>query len=252
MVTCLQMLGYGIDLSHHQDPVTLPWEAFRGHVDFVIVRAAYGVTLDQRAKEHIQRARAIGAAVGLYSFYRHEQNEQDQFVALMRAAESCGIGTGDIVPALDIEDDEIGHVGVSPSWSEPCKKFVDRAVDSFGDCLVYINQRGWTSLGRPEWVLHRPLWCPEYRVDKLVTPAGIPATVWQHRVDLFEPNGPSTAPEPEPPGAVDQNRLLQPFPLVGYRPTPEDQARIAALVTETLRQGIWDDDETDPSAEAIT
>ncbi len=249
MVTWLGMLGYGLDLSRHQAPETVPWDSFRGHVDFVMVRAAYGVTLDSRAYEHVQRARAIGAAVGLYSFYRHEQNEQDQFVALARASESCGIGTGDIVPALDIEDDEIGHVGVNPSWSEPCKAFVDRAIDSFGNCLVYISQRGWTMLGRPEWVLHCPLWCPEYRVDKLATPAGMPATIWQHRVDIFEPNGPSTAPEPEPLGAIDQNRLLLPLPLVGYRPTPEEQERVRELVAETLQQSVWDD-ETDPSLTA--
>ncbi len=239
------VIGYGIDVSHHNAP---DWEALRGHVDFVMVRAAYGVTLDQRAKEHVQRARAIGAQVGLYSYYRHEQNEQDQFVALARASESCGIGTGDIVPALDIEDDEIGHVAVNPSWSEPCHQFLADIYESFGSGLVYISQRGWTSLGRPEWVLHCPLWCSNYRVDKPATPAGMPATIWQHRVDVFEPNGPSTAPEPEPPGALDQNRLLQPLPLVGYRPTPDDQARVQTLVTETLRQSTWDD-ETDPSIE---
>jgi GH25 family lysozyme M1 (1,4-beta-N-acetylmuramidase) len=239
------MIGYGIDLSHFQDPAALPWDKFQGHVDFVIVRAAYGVTFDRRAKEHIQRARAIGAKVGLYTYYRHEQNEQDQFVALSRATESCGIGTGDIVPAIDIEDDEIGHVEVNPTWSEPCKTFANRVIDNFGDCLIYISQRGWRMLGKPEWVLHRPLWCPNYCVAEPATPAGMPATIWQHRSDVFEPNGPSTAPKPAPPDAIDQNRLLLPLPLIGYRPSDDDQARVLALVAENLRRTVQEPDDGD-------
>jgi hypothetical protein len=152
---------------------------------------------------------------------------------------------GDIVPAIDIEDDEIGHVPVAPAWSAPCEAFVEQAVRDFGDCLVYATQRAWGMLGRPEWVLHRPLWVPHYRVGKPASPGGMPPTIWQHRVDVWEPNGPSTAPVPAPPGALDQNRLLLPLPLVGYRPTSEDQERVRALVAETLRNGAQDH-ETEP------
>jgi len=241
-------LGYGIDVSSHQNPETLPWESFRNHVDFVIVRAAYGVTLDKRAYEHVQHARAIGAKVGLYIYFRHEQNPEDQYVALTRAIESCGIGTGDIVPALDIEDDEIGHVAVSPTWSAPCESFANRAVADFGDCLVYITQRGWDMLGKPEWVLHRPLWCARYHDGPPSTPAGMPATIHQHRVNVFEPYGLGGAPEPPPPGTIDQNLLLLPLPLVGYRPTEDDQARVRALVAENLRRVVEEPDieELDP------
>jgi len=243
------MLGYGIDVSVHQDPAALPWDTFRDHVDFVIVRAAYGVTLDKRAYEHVQRARGIGARVGLYSYFRHEQNPDDQYVALSRTVESCGISTGDIVPALDIEDDEIGHVPVSPSWSKPCEKFVNRVVTDFGDCLVYVTQRGWGMLGRPEWVLHRPLWCAYYRDVALpATPSGMPATIHQHRIGPFVPNGPGGSFKP---AELDQNRLLLPLPLVGFRPTEDDQERVRALVAETLRQGVQetDTDELAPDTE---
>jgi hypothetical protein len=79
----------------------------------------------------------------------------------------------------------------------------------------------------------------------------MPATIWQHRVDIFEPNGPSTAPVPEPPGALDQNRLLLPLPLIGYRPSSDDEARVRALVAENLRKGVQEADSepppTDPS-----
>jgi hypothetical protein len=235
-------IGYGLDLSSHQNPAALPWDSFRGHVDFVIVRANYGTRLDARAKEHVQRARDIGAKVGLYSFFRHDQSVADQYAALQTASFDCGIKTDDIVPALDIEDDESGHVPVAPSWSAPCETFVERAIRDFGDCLVYITQRGHSMLGKPEWVLHRPLWCAHYRDGSPATPGNMPATIHQHRVAHFVPNGPGgfVKPSDMPHGTIqlDQNRLLLPLPLVGYRPTTDDQERVRGLVAETLARGF--------------
>lgn len=236
------MLGYAIDVSHHQDPDALPWESFRGHVDAVMVRAAYGIRLDERARGHVQRARRIGAKVGLYLFFVHAQSESDQFVALQRAAESCGIGTGDVVPALDIEDDD---GPVSPSWAPKCESIVEKIVDCFGDAIIYTTQRCFGMLGRPEWLLHRPLWVADWRdVSTPATPGGMPATLWQHRVGPFLPNGLAGYDKAHP--ELDQSRILQPLPLVGYRPTEDDRARVAALVSETLRSGVQEAD-TDPS-----
>ena len=240
-------IGYGIDVSSWQNPALLPWDAFRGHVDFVMVRANYGTRLDARAKEHVARARDIGAKVGLYSFFRHDQPQADQYAALQTASFDCGITTGDIVPALDIEDDELEHVPVAPAWSEPCQAFVEQVTRDFGDALVYITARGWTMLGRPEWVLHRPLWVAQYTTaPSPKTPGNMPATAWQHRVGPFMPDGPGGYDSAHP--ELDQNRLLMPLPLVGYRPTSDDQARVAALVAENLRRGVQDTEppDTDP------
>lgn len=236
------MLGYGCDLSHHQNPQALPWESFRGHVDFVIVRAAYGVRLDERAKEHIQRARSIGAEVGLYLFFRHKQSIEDQITALLRASESCGIGTGDIVPAIDIEDDV--DDALTAAWDDAAHELVDATVGQFGDAFIYISHHNWTMLGRPEWLLHRPLWVAHWR-DVPATPGGMPATIHQHRVGPFEPNGAagkfgSLAEQ------IDQNRLLLPLPLIGYQPTEDDKARVTALVAENLRRAVQDTEPPPP------
>ena len=241
----MDVIGFGIDLSHHQNPATLPWETFRGQVDFVIVRASYGTHLDECAKDHARCAREIGAKVGLYTFYRPGQLWTDQAAALESIADSIKLAPGDIVPALDIENDPFSTPPeVSPSWSDACQRIIERWQNLYGDAMVYTSHYSFGLLGKPEWVLHRPLWTPNYKVDKPATPGGMPATIWQHRVDIFDPNGPSTEPVPAPPGTVDQNRLLQPLPLVGYYPTDEDRARIAALVIETLRTSV--DDEEPP------
>ena len=99
------MIGYGVDVSHHQDPEAVPWQRLQGKVDFVIVRAAYGNKLDQHAKEHVRRARDIGAKVGLYLFFRPGQRWEDEARALESVSDSCIIENGDIIPSLDIEDD---------------------------------------------------------------------------------------------------------------------------------------------------
>jgi GH25 family lysozyme M1 (1,4-beta-N-acetylmuramidase) len=246
------MIGYAIDVSHFQDPEALPWGLFQGKVDLVIVRAAYGVRLDERAKAHVRHAREIGAKVGLYLFYRPGQPWSDESAALEFVADSVKLTTGDIVPALDIEDDPFSiPKEVSPAWEDGCRRIIERWCDLYGDAMVYITKRGWGMLGKPEWVLHRPLWVPNYGVVKPATPAGMPATIWQHRISTFDPFGPSEAPEPPPPGTIDQNQVLLPLPLVGYRPTGDDRARVEALVAENLRRDVQEPD-TDPEFDIDT
>jgi GH25 family lysozyme M1 (1,4-beta-N-acetylmuramidase) len=243
------MIGYGLDLSHFQDPAALPWAEFQGRVDFVIARASFGVVLDNRAKAHISRARGIGAKVGLYTFFRPSQSWTDQLQALRSVADGANVGTGDIVPALDIEDDPISPEAVSPAWSDRCQAFVEKLVSEYGEALVYITQRGWSMLGKPEWVLHRPLWCAHYRDALPATPGNMPATIHQHRVGPFVPNGPGGSFKP---AELDQNRLLLPLPLIGYRPSDDDRARVLALVSENLRRAVQepDDGDDDPASVA--
>jgi GH25 family lysozyme M1 (1,4-beta-N-acetylmuramidase) len=233
------MIGYGVDVSHHQDPEAVPWQRLQGKVDFVIVRAAYGNKLDQHAKEHVRRARDIGAKVGLYLFFRPGQRWEDEARALESVSDSCIIENGDIIPSLDIEDDPFSiPKEVSKVWEDGCRRIIERWSDIYGDAMVYITDRCWKLLGQPEWVLHRPLWIPNYGVVKPRTPAGMPATIWQHRISTFDPFGPSEQPDPAPPGTIDQNRLLLPLPLVGYRPSSDDQERVKALVAENLRRAV--------------
>ena len=234
-------LGYGIDVSRHQEPALLPWAAWSGQVDFVISRAGYGRTLDRRSAEHVARARGIGAKVGLYLFFRVVESIDDQLENLKTAARWCGVGDRDIVPALDIENDLERHV--EPSWSEHAEQLAQRIVDSFGNCLVYCTQADWRKLGAPAWLLRRPLWAPHWTLAATpATPGGIPATLWQHRVGPFERDGAggpydhtgaACRPGQQPEG-IDQNRQLLPFPLIGQVVTQDERDRIEAMVLNSL------------------
>lgn len=237
------MIGYGIDLSHHQDPATLPWKSWVGKVDFVIARCAYGTQRDRACVEHIARARDIGAKVGIYTFFRNVESPDEQHRVVVEAAEACGLDDRDIVPAVDIERDPIPAPGreVSSTWSSPAEQLVDAIAKDFGNAMVYVTQREWGMLGAPVWVLRRPLWVAHFTaLTEPATPGGLPATVWQHRVAAFDPTGPGGFFHADI--QIDQNRLLRPFPLIGQVVTDEERERIEGLIALSLSESANLDD----------
>lgn len=241
-------IGYGIDLSHFQNPDTLPWEEFRGKVQIVMARASYGAGLhDDFEPRHIAHARAIGAKVGVYHFYRPSQPVAAQFDALRMGADAAGITIGDVVPAIDVEMDLFPAPGaaVAPSWSDPCDEFAEKIISEYGNCIIYQTKNDWLLMGKPAWVLHRPLWVAEYTAGALSTPGGMPAFMHQHRVGKFDPSGPGGYFKNDA-QQIDQNQLLAPPPLVGGVITPEDAAKVAAMVAESLAE-IAAEMPTDPA-----
>jgi GH25 family lysozyme M1 (1,4-beta-N-acetylmuramidase) len=211
------MTTFGIDLSHHQLSASLPWTKYQGKVDFVVCRAAYGGLLrDSEVTSHVQHARAIGAKVGLYQFFRPSQSVDQHWDQLRAVADLVKLAEGDIVPALDIEHDPLPSPGldVSPTWSPRCEELVSRIVEVFGDALVYISRREWILLGSPTWVLKRPLWVAHYTPAPLpATPDDVPATIWQYRVGPFDPQGAGGFDKLHP--DLDHNRGLRNLPLIG-------------------------------------
>lgn len=247
-------IGYGIDVSRWQNPDTLPWETFRGKVDFVIARACYGSKPDDRCVEHIRRAREIGAAVGVYAFFRPSEPVDAQHKALVTTMLDAGIGLGDIRPAIDIEADTYPTLQpVTPAWSAPTEDLANRLAAFWGAPIIYQTHREWVEMGSPAWVLDCPLWCAHYTAaTSPATPGGRPATIWQHRVGPFDPNGPGGSFATGNP-QIDQNRLLLPLPLIVRQElTDEDRARIAGSVALTTQQSaeeaLQGDQEKDETA----
>lgn len=214
--------GYGIDVSHHQPSNKLPWNTWKGQIDFVIARANYGSDLrDKDCKAHIANARRIGAKVGLYAFYRPTQPWQAQLSAFLSVAAEVGLGPGDIVPVLDIEKDPFPKPGheVASSWQPFCEKYVQGLIHAFGDAMIYITQREWRQMGSPHWVLSRPLWVAHYTSKSVpASPGDLEPTIWQHRVAPFVHHGPGGYDSKRP--ELDQNRLLKTLPLIQPPPAP--------------------------------
>lgn len=209
------MKRFGVDVSHHQAPDSLPWQQFEESSSFCIVRGSYGTMKDRVTAEHVKRARSVGLAVGLYHFFRISQPVAAQINVFRQQLELAKIDVGDIVPTIDVEADPLPKMtAVSAAWQGSVLAFVDAIVDQFGFCMVYMTQREFNQLGAPAWLLTQPLWVAHYTgAAKPATPGNKPATIWQHRVGPYDPNGPGGYDKVHP--LLDQNRLLGELPLIG-------------------------------------
>lgn len=223
--------SYGIDVSHYQSttaPGGVPWSVLKGSgCDFAIVRACYGTFRDPSAVGHVRAARAVGMQVGLYHFFRTSQPVTDQLAAFCAQALACGISVGDVCPALDIEDDGATGPKIDPSWAPLANLMALGLVANFGEALMYCTQRDFGRMGKPAWLLERPLWCAHYTgAPKPATPGNKPCVVWQHRVGPYLHDGAGGAFKPM---MIDQNRALVALPLctripgaTGSTPPPPD------------------------------
>jgi GH25 family lysozyme M1 (1,4-beta-N-acetylmuramidase) len=186
-------------------------------VDFVICRGTYGAGLrDRHVDDHLRRARALGARVGLYLLYRPLHSTEAQWDLFRSVADQVRIGEGDIVPTLDVEHDPLPEPGrdVSPGWSAPCEELVERMHEAYGGAIVHITQREWSLLGRPNWVLEQHLWVAHYTgAARPATPHGVAPTIWQYRVGPFDPGAPGGFDSSRP--ELDHNRALAELPLIG-------------------------------------
>jgi len=205
----------GCDVSKFQHPSLVDW----GRQDFGIVRATYGTSIDKSSTEHVKRIRAAGKVVGMYHFFRADQDPHKQFDAFASTARSCGLTAGDLLPCIDIEDFPGHSVGADPATDvRVCKEFARRLQSEYGGSIIYTTQRDWHRLGKPGWFLEHPLWVAHYPrkgstspLTRPATPANAPWRIWQC---LVGPLGQNLQAHDHP-QAVDQNLATDPLPLVG-------------------------------------
>ena len=176
----------GIDISHWQVATRIDWAKLRETHQFVICRATYGTMRDREVVDHVRHIRREAFNIGLYHFFRAGQDVQAQFDVFRVVDEDCGYEAGDIVPALDAEDDPGAPVGqrtVRPEWSPLAEQLSGLFVAQYGNASNYITQRDWARLGRPEWVLDRPLWVAHWTsAAEPATPGDADWAIWQKRV----------------------------------------------------------------------
>lgn len=209
-------MSFGIDVSHWQNPASVPWDALaRQSGGFVICRTSYGTLKDRQLVSHVRHARAAGVRVGLYHFFRDSQPVADQMAVIRQQAEACGYEPGDICPWLDIELDPVKGAPrkVSPAWSGAAFELLSAMRDAYGNAGVYITQIDWQALGSPGWVLDAPLWAVHWTgASKPATPGGRAYALWQFRVGPFAPVGVGGSFQKDPGLILDQNRSVEPLP----------------------------------------
>lgn len=225
----MESIGFGTDLSHFQDPATVPWDELKVCADFVICRASYGGGLRDRAVvEHVRRARQTGVKVGLYQFYRPSQTVDAHFSMFQAVAEAVSLTDGDIIPVIDIEPDVV--VPPTPDWNLQLHELAGRLKAAWGGVMLYISKKDWILLGRPLWILECPIWVAHYTnaIDP-ATPAGRKPHIWQYRVGPLDPEAPGGSFKP---AKYDHDRLIQPIPIIGESTVIDpitDDERAAAM-----------------------
>lgn len=262
---------YGIDVSHFQPPAApggFTYDQISQKAQFVIARATYGAWADPLFLTHIGLARIDALQVGAYHFLCVKQSISDQLDVFRAQCCRALIGPGDILPALDIEDD--GPNKISPAWAPLVKQAVDELVGEFGGVLIYCTQAGWAQMGKPAWMLEHDLWVAHYLTSDPAkshpaTPGGKAPAIWQYRVGPFSPGSAHVLGQDRLPNALDHDLADAPLPVCKTAPSipgvlpapgppPPSSAeiwnqRLLDQLTNKLGAGLDEDDEpTTPNA----
>ncbi len=234
----------GVDISYYQNPTAIQWEELAKTHQFVIARATYGTHLDKRVERHVENARRVALAVGLYHFWTFSRDNRDQHKAFDSVAKAIRLGGGDLVPAVDVEDHGLrkgkpAKYQVSPGWSDRLHAFCTQLTAQYGRCLIYCTQRDWHRLGKPEWLLEHPLWVAHWTSrENPATPGNRPWAIWQHKVSPL----PGIHAPP-----IDQNRAVSPLPIIGDddwldKATRQDAETQLKLTVDTAARKVGDGD----------
>lgn len=226
-------------MSVFQPPNLVDWSK----QDFGVVRATYGTKPDKSTTEHVKRIRGAGKVVGLYHFFRADQSVEEQFQSFCAVASDCRVGPGDIIPAVDVEDFP-GHQ-IGPADTGALEHLATALRELYGDCLVYVTQRDWHRLGKPQWVLTHPLWVAHYPRYGATSPLAKPATpngtywrIWQYLVGPLD----KRIQKHDDPKAVDQNLAFDPLPLIAqHERAPEPKTTAADIPFVHLTDDDWEE-----------
>ncbi len=220
----------GLDVSVYQHLDLIDWgKAHAVHrICFAFARATYGTVPDKLTVGHISRIRSAGIVPGCYHFFRPDQQNGAQLAAFQAVAEQCGLGPGDLLPAIDCEAFPDQWIAGKPKrWAQPnpdwCLRLQDLLTaftEAYGGAIVYITQADWAKLGKPTWLLDYPQWVAHWPsigatspLTKPATPGNVDWAIWQQMVG---PLGRGVQ-DPDAPGAVDQDVGRLPLPLIEDR-----------------------------------
>ena len=154
--------------------------------------------------------------VGLYFFLRAYKPLEEQLRAWYEIAWTGSFidlsPDRQIVPILDVESEQNRALSVADLHTV-LAALEGLSLDFGCVPMVYVNERDWCRLGKPEELLDFPWWWAQYSSPRR-SPAAADVRLWQHRVAVW------THAEEKPgfhpvAGAIDQSRILAQLPTIG-------------------------------------
>jgi lysozyme len=166
----------GVDVSAWQNPESMQWDLlFDKGFSFAYVRGVRGgKEVDHTAATHVRRAKAAGFDVGLYGFFSPFIPPLMQTILMRDAHRVCGVGDGDLAPALDIESYSAQTSSVD--WVEKAVEILEVYEKIWGSAIRYHNVNDWYRMGQPEALERWPLWLADY-----TPPEDLPCLIWQYK-----------------------------------------------------------------------
>lgn len=162
----------GIDVSSNQALAYFDWAEIAKVQRWVIARATYGGRDFGSKRQHkrgadpifvdvVGKARAAGMMVGAYHFFRQGQTADEQLGAFFAQLDKAGIGDGDIVPMIDLEDNQ--------TWDGPLdakahhtagRAMVEAVAERYGRAAIYTAPYHPINLGlsASSWMLEHDIW----------------------------------------------------------------------------------------------
>jgi GH25 family lysozyme M1 (1,4-beta-N-acetylmuramidase) len=220
---------HGVDVSEYQLPAAIP-----GDADFAVIRASIGGRADKRFALHVAHISGMGKCWAPYHFFYPGTSIAQQVDVLCEALRVVGYGAGCGIPWVDVEDTSgSGSNPPTPAWSNPLRQLIEALRAEFGECGSYVDQYSFAKLGKPAWLLERPLWCPHWRSTPgaPATAGDIIQTLWKYRVGPWKP-GARYAGEATATGAIDHDCLVGKWPVVGGAVEAPKMAQQRAVLTE--------------------
>jgi lysozyme len=166
----------GIDV--HDKNGVIDWSGLAGaDVQFAFIRAAYGNRLDARLSENYAGAKAAGLVVGLYHFYRQPLPADAQRQTMLAAIDQVALGTGDLPPVLDVEDnpgfDGQWNSANNAAYAADLGDWVAAIEEKVGQAPIAYTRAGfWAQIGNPAGFTACPLWVASYGVASPHMPKG--------------------------------------------------------------------------------
>jgi lysozyme len=174
----------GVDVSHNNGHVNWP-RVRRAGISFAYIKATEGVTFtDPACSTNLAGCRAAGVAPGLYHFYHHDADVQQQAAHFLRVVGKPQLG--DLPPALDVEAPGDGSGPLTFSASEVVRRldqFVQAVERAIGRApAIYTYPSAWKEItaNSSDFATRCPLWIASYASSPSMVGGWAQYTFWQY------------------------------------------------------------------------